>query len=104
MAHFHQYLQIDQLLPLEPPTEDAVARAGGDISRGVGRLPVVVLLEAYGAGTVVENAEYFEATRRQGFDVVRCWVRLGRRLDVEPSKCSTGRDHTRMQASVGIGG
>ena len=77
VAYFHQYLPIDQLLPRRSPTEAAVARAEDGISRGVGRLPVVVLLEAYGAGTVVENAEYFEATRRQGFDVVRCWVRLG---------------------------
>ena len=77
VAHFHQYLPIDQLLSLEPPTEDAVACAVEEVSQGHGRLPVAVLLEAERAGTVVENAEYFEATRRQGFDVVRCWVRLG---------------------------
>ena len=77
VAHFYQYLPIDQLLPLVPPTEGAVACAVEDVSRGHGLLPVVVLLEAKGAGTVVENAEYFEANRRLGLDVVRCWVRLG---------------------------
>ena len=100
-AYLYRTLPIDQLLPLEPPTEDAVARAGDEISRGVGSLPVVVLLEAEGAGTVVEKGEYFEATRRQGFDIVRCWVRLGRRLDVELSGCPANRGHASVQESVG---
>ena len=77
VAYVYRILPIYQLLPLEPPTEDAVTYAGDEILRGCGRLPVVVLLEAEGAGTVIENAEYSEATRRLGFDVVRCWVRLG---------------------------
>ena len=105
VAHFYQYLPIDQLLPQESPIEDAVACAMEEISRGVGRLPVVLLLEAKGAGTVVENSEYFEATRRLGFDVVRCWVRLGwyavfgRRIHPEiHSAEGVARDAERVEA------
>ena len=99
VAYFHQYLPIDHLLSLEPPTEAAVVRAGEEISRGWRLLPVVVLLPAEGAGCVVAGAAIVEATRRQGFDVARCWVRLGCRLDVESSRCSAKRDHAGVQAS-----
>ena len=68
VAYFHQYL------PIEPTAASKIAdRSCRCLVRrmgfrgGLGRLPVVVLLEAYGAGTVVEKRRVLRGNPAAGF-------------------------------------